>query len=66
MAVIISATTARVRITYTVLQHLLAYWANSIYREDIRLIGDDFPFSPADPSGTDVTLAWSDGMRCSV
>ncbi len=53
----ISATLARVTVRYTVFQHPLEYWANTIYTEDIRLIGDDPPFNPAASSGTDITVA---------
>lgn len=53
----VSATLAKVTVTYTVVQFPLEYWANTIYEEDIRLIGDDYPFNPAPPSGTDITVA---------
>ena len=47
----------KVIVRYTVFQHPLEYWSNTIYNEDIRLIGDDPPFNPAAPSGTDITVA---------
>jgi hypothetical protein len=48
---------ARVTVRYTVLQHPLEYFANTLYQEEISLIGDDAPFNPAAPSGTDITVA---------
>ena len=44
-------------VRYTVFQFPPEFWANTIYEEDIRLIGDDFPFNPSAPSGTDITIA---------
>lgn len=52
-----SSSLMKVTVTYTVEQFPLEYWANTIYEEDIRLIGDDYPFNPAPPSGTDITVA---------
>ena len=48
---------ARVTVRYTVFQFPPEFWANTLYEEDIRLIGDDFPFNPSAPSGTDITIA---------
>lgn len=53
----ISDFVARVTVRYTVFQHPLEYWANTIYTEKISLVGDDPPFNPAAPSGTDITVA---------
>jgi hypothetical protein len=53
----ISDFVARVTVRYTVFQHPLEYWANTIYTEEISLIGDDPPFNPTAPSGTDITVA---------
>jgi len=53
----ISDFVARVTVRYTVFQFPLEYWANTIYTEEISLIGDDPPFNPAAPSGTDMTVA---------
>jgi hypothetical protein len=48
---------ARVTVRYTIMQFPPDYWMNRVYIEDIRLIGDDHPFNPAPPGGTDVTVA---------
>ena len=48
---------ARVTVRYTVVQHPLEYFADTLYQEEISLIGDDAPFNPAPPSGTDITVA---------
>ncbi|MCW5200312.1 hypothetical protein VU07_00625 [Desulfobulbus sp. F4] len=47
----------RVTVRYTVVQHPLEYFANTLYQEKISLIGDDAPFNPAVMSGTDITVA---------
>lgn len=53
----VSDSLVRVIVRYTVVQFPLEFWANTLYGEDIRLIGDDYPFNPAEPSGTDITVA---------
>lgn len=52
-----SPTTVKVRVKYTVAQFPPEYWAGTVYLEEIALIGDDKPFNPALPSGTDVVVA---------
>ncbi|WP_417910475.1 hypothetical protein [Candidatus Electronema sp. PJ] len=44
-----STDTVKVTIKYTLFQHPLEYWARTVYREEICLIGDDAPHNPAPP-----------------
>ncbi len=52
-----SESTVRARVKYTVAQFPPEYWAGTVYYEEIHLIGDDHPFNPAEPSGTDIVVA---------
>jgi len=51
-----SASTVKVTVKYTVAQFPPEYWAGTVYYEEIHLIGDDAPFNPAAPSGTDIVV----------
>jgi hypothetical protein len=53
----VSPFTVRVRVKYLVAQFPPEYWAGTVYYEEIHLIGDDAPFNPAAPSGTDIVVA---------
>jgi hypothetical protein len=49
--------TVKARVKYTVAQFPPEYWAGTVYYEEIHLVGDDPPFNPAEPSGTDIIVA---------
>lgn len=48
--------TVKARVKYTVAQFPPEYWAGTVYYEEIHLVGDDAPFNPATPSGTDIVV----------
>ncbi|MGR0482368.1 MAG: hypothetical protein ACTFAK_16265 [Candidatus Electronema sp. VV] len=49
--------TVKARVKYMVAQFPPEYWAGTVYYEEIHLIGDDQPFNPAEPSGSDIVVA---------